>query len=354
MLSVCFYYFILIVAVFWAYNAEHSTDKKKEFCYRFLLFFTLWIPAAIRLDIGTDYVAYVDLYNHLQPDDIEFGFYIICRFLNWLGAGSQWMFAIIAFLTYVPVCFGIPKKGMCFSLFFFCCLLYLSTFSLIRQGAAVCLIWYASYTLMDRKKIKYLALMLLAASLHYSAFLVLPFYFAWNKPLNRTVAVILMLVGTIFIQYFNAIDLLFASEVFLDSHYGNYATGSFNRETELGTGLGVVIRLLIPVCFFLLFPSLKKNVLGYGYIAYLNVAYVLAYILAVNIHIFNRIADLFSFVPIFTIGVVAVYARNKYKSIILLIIVVLNIALYYKTITSNDSSKYGGLGIYPYRNILFF
>lgn len=353
MITVCFYYIILLSSTFWAYCAEFSgSNKRKEYCYRFLLFFTLSIPAVLREGIGTDYIAYVYLFKYADAGEIEPGFYYLCQLLKSLSLDYHWMFASISLITYAPVCFKTPRKGLGLSILFFCFLFYLNTWSLIRQGTAVCLIWWAVCLLIEEKRIKFFIVVLMAAMLHYSAFLILPFYFLRNRRLNRFVPISLIVLGVILIKFYGAIDFLFSSEALSDSYYiSKYAMSVFNRETELGTGLGVAIRLLLPIYALFILPKLKETFRAHGFIAYLNIAYILAYCLSVQIHIFNRIVDYFTFVPILTAGIIAANVRSKYKSVALFVIVALNFVLFYKAIVGNASSRMGGIGIYPYESI---
>lgn len=353
MLSFCFYYSILFAATFWAYMAEHSgCSKRKEYIYRFLLFFSLWLPAIFREGIGTDYVSYVSLFKYADIGDIEPGFYYICQAVKFMGLDYHWMFAIVALITYCPICFGVPRKGLSLTVMFFCFLFYLNTWSLIRQGAAVCLICWAVFQLLEGKRLKFITIVLLASTMHYSALLLLPFYFLWNKPLNRLFAIVIIAIGIASILLFGAIDYLFSSAIFVDSHYGRYVTSGFNRETEIGTGLGVIIRLIIPIYAVYLLPKSKNYFHGYEFVIYLNIAYILSYCLALQIHIFNRIVDLFTFAPFMTMGIIVAYMHHKFKKIILFVIIALNLMLFYKSIIAGNSNNIGGLGIYPYQTFL--
>lgn len=353
MLTICFYFSILFIALFWAYMVEYSGGNKcKEFVYRAILFLTLWLPAVFREGIGTDYGSYVVLFSHSNIGEIEPGFYCICQIVKYLGLDYHWMFAIVALISYFPVCFGLPRKGIWLAVLFFCILFYLNTWSLIRQGAAVCLILWAVCQLLKANRLNFFIIILLASTIHYSALLLLPFYILRNKSLNRMMAIMIVITGIAFIQFFGVIDFLFSSTIFADSHYGKYVTSSFNRETEVGTGLGVLVRLLIPVCMICLLPKLKVNLKGYGFIICLNIAYIFAYCLALQIHIFNRILDLFTFVPILSVGIIGAYTHYKFKSIALFFLIILHLILFYKNIVANPSSNLGGLGIYPYQTFL--
>lgn len=354
MLTITLYFSILLGSSLWAFQAEYTLSRKREILYRFALLLTLWIPAALRLNIGTDYPGYVYLYNYAEFGDIEPGYYFICKVLREINAGSIYMFALISLISYIPICFGVPKKGLFVSVYFFCCLFYLSTYSLIRQGAAVCLIWYASYALLEGKNIKFIIVLLLASTFHYSSLIILPFYFIKNMfSLNRKMIIIVLLTGTIGILNFNVIDKIFSSALFLDSHYGSYAMSQYNKETEMGSGLGVAIRLLIPVYSLYILPNIKDKIKGYGYILSLNIAYIFSYLLAIQIHIFNRLVDLLSFVPLLTIGIVVVNYKPIYRKLLIYTFITLNSLIFYKTIIGNDSRKGEGIGIYPYNSVLF-
>lgn len=69
-------------------------------------FFVMFIPAALRYDIGTDYSFYVEAYHsQYLLSGYEYGFRIIVNILKMFSFPSQALFVFTSFLIYAPVCF---------------------------------------------------------------------------------------------------------------------------------------------------------------------------------------------------------------------------------------------------------
>lgn len=65
------------------------------------------------------------------------------------------------------------------------------------------------------------------------------------------------------------IDNLFASSIFQDSPYGVYATiGQYNREAEVGTGLGIILNLMLPCLFLMLNRKISKYYDHVGFLCF--------------------------------------------------------------------------------------
>ena len=156
-------------------------------------------------------------------------------------------------------------------------------------------------------------------------------------------AAFLVMLGT------NVVEMIFSNSLFMESSYGRYVDGDFAQETEIGTGLGVLSRMVLPVLVFLFVGQLREkdaeeetgretdcineDIVGLsernwdtdvesedknklentGYISLICIAYVVAMYLASRVYIFNRLSDLFRFVPILCMGLFfsKIYFRLK-------------------------------------------
>lgn len=341
------YNFILLFSSGFAYCAG-KTHKKTELIFRFLVFLVLFIPAAIRYNIGTDYVNYVDLfYSPLNLEETEIAY----RYINeWIKNGHynvQWVFVIAAFVMYFPLCFFIRKKWLFPIILFFVLFFYLKTFSLVRQSIAVCLLLVSICRYLERRNIIELIIgTLLASCFHLSTFLVLPVFLFRKIRLSSFVYFLLIAVSYWGVRK-GLIDTIFSNEFFLNSAYGNYASNIFNRETEINSGLGILIFTTVPLCALYYAKELNDKFIM---VVISSLAYIFSYLLAVQIHIFNRLVDIYTFAPILAFSVLFMTVLKKKKKL-LLVLLLLNFLNYQKVIVNSKSSLHEGLGVTPYTTI---
>lgn len=390
--SYILYFTILILSVICGYRIERSETDSEERFFRVFLFLVLTIPAVLRYNIGTDYPHYVLIYDFIADVDverIEWGYRFLCSLLNWIGADSFWMFFVMSVLTYAPFCFGTPRSVMTGCTFMFVCAFYLNSYSLIRQAVAISLLLYASFQLLEGRGKRFLVLVVIASLFHRSALLVLPFYFIrkqMEKPwmiISCCCAAFLVMLGT------NVVEMIFSNSLFMESSYGRYVDGDFAQETEIGTGLGVLSRMVLPVLVFLFVGQLREkdaeeetgretdcineDIVGLsernwdtdvesedknklentGYISLICIAYVVAMYLASRVYIFNRLSDLFRFVPILCMGLFFSKIYFRLKKTVLAGFILLYVLLF--TLDLIRSAKMvgfvGGLGVMPYQTI---
>lgn len=340
------YNLIFLFSVGFAYLVEH-TDGAREWIGRSLLFLVLFVPAAIRSGIGTDYVNYVDIFNspNFSLMKQEWGFILLNKAIQAMGLSVQWVFVIVSLITYIPVAFFVRRRWILPITLLFALTCYLPSYSLIRQYAVVAFMLTAISRYLDDNRIGqvYWAI-LIGFFIHKSSIIYLPFVLlrkiklpAWSMLLFLPILFVIFRSGLI--------DFLFSNSFFLQSDYGVYAYNQFNHETEMGSGLGVLLRMFIPLCYIFTWKQQEKHD---HLVLYTIVMYMLAYVLAVQIHIFNRLTDAFSFAPILAFG--SMWNGFKKKLILcgLLLLMLIN---FEKTIIANPSCKQSGLGITPYETI---
>lgn len=123
--------------------------------------------------------------------------------------------------------------------------------------------------------------------------------------------------------------------------YAAYADSSYNVDTELGSGVGVLLRLTIPFCVFLYRGRLLQANPRNNYLIWLNIAYVIVTYLTIEIAILGRLNDLFSFVLLFSVsGLLQMNSINK--KVIIVLLLFFSLLLFEKNITH----------VYPYQSIL--
>lgn len=340
---------IILLATINALVAEYSRYKFLDYIFRGLCFLILWIPAALRYDIGTDYAAYAARFYGDFYDPTEFGLYMIFDIVKYFGGGVEWAFAIVALLTYFPICFGMPKRGYTITIFFFSIILYLSTYNLIRQDLAVCIIAFAfvRYLIIDYSKLKFLIFVLIASIFHASALLCLLFVFIRPIQSHRLMLIIIS-VAIAFTFLVDIPSAIFDNALFQASRYADYADNQYSRATELGSGLGVLIKLCIPLTMFIHSKKLLEYDDKFTFVIFANLLYLCTVILSSHIYIFGRLAALFIFAPVVSLGLTFEYL-GRTRKLELISIMLLYSAYFYVSIYVYGAEM---IGVCPYQSHL--
>ena len=122
--------------------------------------------------------------------------------------------------------------------------------------------------------------------------------------------------------------------------YGGYMNTDWNSDVEIGSGLGVFIRLSIPFTIFFfrkkIFEQNSKNL----YLIMLNLVYVVVNILTIKVQIFGRLNSLFLFIALFNMAVLY-QLDSKFRKLIIFSLFILSIFLFERNI----------LNVYPYHTI---
>lgn len=171
-----------------------------------LTILALLIPvmvAGLRLDVGTDYKAYVSIFESISKlsfnefmikntYNVETSFYILSKISYTLTNGPVLLFTISSAISIFFFYFGLRKyntKHKSLIYFLYLLIIFPVTLNAVRQGIAMSICFYAFTFIYDKKLIRFILLMLFACIFHASAMFMLPFYLirniakpAFNKP----------------------------------------------------------------------------------------------------------------------------------------------------------------------------
>lgn len=353
--SYLLYTSILILAMICSYRIKQSESEGEERFFRILLFLVLWIPASLRYDIGTDYYKYVHIYNFIEEDDYtEIGFRTLCLLLNRLGADSFWLFTIVGALTYAPLCFGLSRNIMVGCTFLFVCGFYLSTYSTIRQTLSISFVLYASYQLIEGRNFRFIIWTTLAATFHLSALLLLLFYLLRHTAENPKMVLIYAGIAILLMLSANVVNMIFSNPIFLATSYGRYADSAYFTQEAQGTGLGLALKMILPIISLFWIRQVSERYENTGYLSLVCIACAASTYLASQIYVFNRLSDVFKFVPILCSGLLLSCVQSSVtKKMGIAFFIFIYTVLYIKDLYSGAQSLgIGGLGIMPYQSIL--
>lgn len=219
--------------------------------FKYVPILPLFLVAALRSFVGTDYMHY--MYNKVPLilkgcSSDEFGFQLITLFaMNVLG-NFQWLIAIMAFLTLFAFYSSWRKHS---NELYLSILIFVSTgffyFSLngMRQALAISLFFFAVRYIIKRKPIHYCCVVLLASTIHLSALIFLPFYILARIKLTKKHVI----MTSLFLYLVWPLIAMLVYFFFFPSYYGYF---------EWGTIAGFNWRYLIFLLIIVLLDFYKK------------------------------------------------------------------------------------------------
>lgn len=349
MLTFLVYNSILLLSALFAYTAEHSKTKTSRIVSRIILFNILFIPAAIRYGIGTDFFTYQDIF-YSQDDNIEPIYLLINKLVYTLNINVQWVFIITAIITYIPLCFLLKRKNFFVIITLYIVIYYLNTYNTMRQAMAISFIICGVDQLIYGHKRKYLFFTIIASFCHLSSIIAIPFAFIYKIKINNVLLVSAIILLFVFSKM-NIIEILANSNLFTDSRYGYYLATDFIEEANMGSGLGFLSKIIIPLLLIIIKFKFKSSNTEYSVVYYYSFAYILLYILGIQIFIFTRVASVFIFAPIFATTVLLKLFSSNNRMWIFSIIFLMYWLVFQKTIIDGSILNLGGLGINPYTTI---
>lgn len=339
---------ILLLSVLFAYYAEYSKTECSRTLARFCLFMILFVPSALRYDIGTDYINYVDnFYFASEYKETEIGFYALTVFLRNLHLPAHSLFVCSAFLTYFPLMF-LERKNYTWKMMMYVLLFYLLSYSAIRNMISLSLVVLAFDLFFRGKRWGAFILYPLSVLFHTSSFFFLPFFLVNKLRCNRIVLLALSLI-LFWMSYADMLFVLLNNDLFLNSNYGGYVFSEFATKPTYNTGYGVISRILFAMIVFLSvsFSKTKDNST-----IYLSLFYLISLVLMTKVRIFLRLADTVSISLMFAMPwCIEVFNGKKMfplKYLMILFYVVLFEVFIY---SNNRNYKEGNVGISPYQTI---
>ena len=361
-----FYLILYIVATLCAFCYAKAKTKIDILIFKTLLFLILFLPLALRYNVGVDYVNYVYLikeyyffkhnYFYFEP-----GWAPLLLAIEKWNLSLQWFFVVPAFFSTIIVLHVMERQyaPFCISAYYLS-MAYFGAFSIVRQSFAATVFLLCIKNLEQKDYGKTLFWLIIAVLFHKSAVLYLPFLILasldWKK-LNRYRALFLYaIMVTVFIVY-NAATFIM-TKIVGDTFYAVYLTSVFNRPSELQSGLGALARQILFI--ILLFSIRKEEVDGtinaisirrYNIVCMATLCLAAFYILQTQIFIFNRLPDLFGPLYIY-IATCLIKSKWKYRQWACFMFIAILFVLFCKGMTPSISSPHAAWELVPYKSIL--
>ena len=225
------FYILLIFIILTLFLVSYYYPSTEKIISISLLVMMILI-GGFRDGIGWDYNNYTYWYlNGNRDNNVELGFLVIMKVFRFFKLDHTFLFFFFSFFSYLFAYLGIlkytKKSSLPLVLYFMIPVLFLYSFTYIRQFLSVAIAFYAFSFLLEKKYWNYFSLMLLGISIHYSClipFVVFLIIFKWGEVVKIRYLYILMGISFV-ISQIGVIYLL--SFFFKDSHYLFYVSSKF-------------------------------------------------------------------------------------------------------------------------------
>lgn len=304
--------FTVFFAYLWQMFEEKNTicsrmSRVKIIFCKFLTVMPLYLMNATMYYVGTDYVEYYKYFSQLNENStwhMDFLFELMCKFLKYNGFDFQWIYVIMCLIGYglLMVCISKYSKNYAESYFWYFAFSFMNilSFTLIRQFIATMIVWYAIQYIPQKRFIRYVCLVVVAAGFHMTALIMIPFYFVFDKNIRASIWTVLTCL-VLPINFFYSDILTWLFKTFKPSYLNsNYVT----KDLELDVPY-IVCYLFVALIIILYYRKIKPvetnsingEVGSYNRIFYNSIFCGIFLILfCMWLPIFNRFA-LYFFVP---------------------------------------------------------
>ncbi|HEJ9421310.1 TPA: EpsG family protein [Proteus mirabilis] len=360
-ISILIYNLILLFSAFFIHLSEKVKSKYSTFLISFISFLFIYIPAAIRYNIGTDYWAFAELFEDIKNGErtyMEYGYYLLNKVIATLGLSVEWYFAIISFITYILLYKALPKYN---KIIFFIPLYttsYLMSYTSLRSAIVlmISLIIIFSYINEPQKRLKRFLWLLIGFSIHTSIIFLLILPILNNRLLNflikRYTLLIIFILILFFIFRIPIVTFILRLPMWDYLPYGNYIKSPlFTQIKEMNSGIGMIIKIapLLLVIFFIndIIKNNKRNII-YIYLCLLT---IFSIILASTIDIFSRLDRFFSFTYPLSLWLIWNIYRFKERKVFVIFAILGYLLLFELNIIKSPSWECDGQRIWPYVTI---
>lgn len=255
------YVLTLFCILFFGFVYSKQNNKSTKNMILFIIGLVLICVAGFRYQVGTDYKQYVRNYDDYLDSDWDFGkigLVLVAKISALIYNDSSTWFFLMSLITVGLVIYAIGKHSTTVELsiimyILLCC--WHTSFNIVKQCAAVSILFCGYAFLKNRNFIKWCFVCLLAALFHVTALLMIPLYFLATNKISKTTICIMLAVGVV--CYFTY-DKLFELVGFLKQ-----GEGVMDFESMDSTSSVNVLRVLmscVPIGLFVLnYKSYNKN-----------------------------------------------------------------------------------------------
>lgn len=328
---VLYYIIILLTPLIASFSSRVKEIKGKKIIFWIALICPVLI-SGLRYGIGTDFFSYEGIYRKLTtPNDFlydlqhtgyEPGWILINNLIKFLFDDVQFLFIITSLLIWIfnfKAIFDNRKNlNVGVAVLILMSTMFNDSLNIIRQSLASSILLMSVKPALDKKKTKFIFIVLFATSVHYFAFLFLITYWLVNSKTKGTNVTkkVLAFVGAFIILLTapSLISLITSIDMF--SYYSRY------NLTHENIKFGIIL-LRMPIVLIILF-NIKKlrnrnkfyKVIPLYFIGLiiLNLGYLGDFV--------SRIGKYFEMLQIFILSAIVIVQKGKYEKFLMTLVIV--------------------------------
>ena len=382
------YILTFIAVLVLAYFYDHApTTRHKEILSVVIIIMLTLIGGLRSVEVGTDNYRYKDIFETCRASSLleclrygytstkEAGFIVFTWLIARFGESYTLFTTTTSFFTIVFVIAGMRhfadsyKLSLRIMLEVYLFVYYCCYFNLVRQGLACAIVFYAFKYIDEKKIIKYLVFVILAASIQTSLLAAIPIYFLLRFTNNQTemdqrknkelpiiamfvLAPLFIFVGPIitssFINIISRIPLLANLVPKLSSLSSVYSTA--NR-VSYGTGIFIraIPQVMIVSIFYNKIRNAYKNMVGLYLIEWIQVFIML---LGTIYEPMTRVAYIYNYAQLILFAAIGTKYRGKDMKIVVEIIILLYCVTYWILFTVLNHYGYAR-PVFPYEFAIY-
>lgn len=290
------YFNLLFLMLFFALKGrfafvEGALNLKRDNKYAIISIISIFVFSLViglRYYVGGDYVGYLDDFNSFNlgisysDSRYELGYYLLMIILKLLGLTYPFLFIAVSFLQIFFIYNWISNykyllPGVIY--FYFTTLYLFESMNIMRQALSFSILLYSTVYIHKSDKIKFISMVLLAASFHKSAIFFLPFYFFLNKEWirNKFIQIGLMVLAFLssqflFDEFFLKIKIL--AELFDYQGYSEFTSDMFLESDDQSMGVGLYFIFSVDLILLLYSDKLKEVFKKGTYVVYHNMFFI--------------------------------------------------------------------------------
>ena len=343
-------YIILIILTI-IFGMIFEKNNKKLYSIIMIILFTL-IAGLRNYTIGNDTQPYFHSFNNFlvygydsfSISRFEKGYILLNLIVGIFTDNFTIMLTICALIINIFICNFIRKnsKSMCMSfLLFFFCRFFFSEMNIVRQYIALGIFLYSIKYIENKRMLKYLLYICIAAAFHYSVIFMIPLYYLYDIKLDKKKIIYMSLI-TLLVNYV-FYDILMKLTNVLGIYQG-YVT-EFYGSNKIGSI--IVFFMYFIVYIFLLYITKHKKVMKKDNFLY-NCSFILVLVsfLAIKLSVLSRITEYLSILMIVQIPNFIGYIESPKKRLVLYMGVIFCFICYCVVITY---FRPNWNNIYPYK-----
>jgi hypothetical protein len=263
-----YYFFIFILIILLCFLIKNRKGKLLSFIFLGTLLFFF---AAFRgPNVDRDYQGYIEYYNDVINQSflgVEPTFSFISHLVNTISNNNLYLFVIYALFGVLIKFYAIKKLTHLWlfsALIYFCNFFLLHEMTQIRIGVASGLLLLSIVPIQERQTGKFLILMLLAVSFHYSAIVGLPLYFINGNKFNiKIYSILIPFAYLVYFMNFNLFSLIGEASIpihLIQIKYASYSSANIEfGETINPFNYVYLSRCLLSYFFIFSWRHLTKD-----------------------------------------------------------------------------------------------